>query len=71
MVERWTATGTNSAPFQGLGPTGQQLQWTGINIYRVACGQIVETWTEADTLGRLRQLGGVPVFQLTQATPTA
>jgi steroid delta-isomerase-like uncharacterized protein len=72
MVERWTATGTNSAPFQGLGPTGQQLQWTGINIYRVTCGRIVETWTEADTLGRLRQLGGLPDMGASAAaTPTA
>jgi steroid delta-isomerase-like uncharacterized protein len=71
VVERWTATGTNSAPFQGLGPTGQQLQWMGINIYRVACGRIVETWTEADTLGRLRQLGGLPSLGTAEATPTA
>lgn len=72
VVERWTATGTNSAPFQGLGPTGQQLQWTGINIYRVECGRIVETWTEADTLGRLRQLGGLPDMGASAAaTPAA
>jgi steroid delta-isomerase-like uncharacterized protein len=69
VVERWTATGTNSAPFQGLGPTGQQMQWMGINIYRVSCGRIAESWTEADTLGRLRQLGGLPAQ--VAATPAA
>ena len=69
VVERWTATGTNSAPFQGLGPTGQQMQWTGINIYRIACGQIAETWTEADTLGRLRQLGGLSDMSTPVAPP--
>ena len=71
VVERWTATGTSTGPFQGLAPTGHQMQWTGINIYRIACGKIAETWTEADTLGRLRQLGGLPDMSTPVATPAA
>ena len=67
VVERWTATGFNDGAFQNLPPTHRVLSWTGINVYRVACGRIVEIWTEADTLGRLRQLGGLPAL----ATPVA
>lgn len=60
VVERWTATGTHTGEFQGIAPTSTSASWTGINIYRIACGEIVELWTEADTLGRLRQIGGAP-----------
>jgi predicted ester cyclase len=70
VVERWDASGTNDGVFQGIAPTGRAMHWSGITMYRLACGKIAEIWTEADTFGRLRQLGvigGTPVA----ATPTA
>lgn len=70
VVERWAASGTNDGVFQGIAPTGRAVRWSGITIYRLACGKIAEIWTEADTLGRLRQLGvigGTPIA----GTPTA
>jgi predicted ester cyclase len=67
VVERWTASGTNEGVFQGIAPTGRAMRWSGVNIYRLACGQIAEIWTEADTLGRLRQLGVIAA----PATPVA
>jgi len=33
---------------------------TGINIYRLRDGKIVERWGRVDELGMLRQLGAVP-----------
>jgi steroid delta-isomerase-like uncharacterized protein len=60
VVEQWTAQGTHQGPFQGIAPTGRQATWTGINIYRIACGRIAEVWTETDGLGRLQQLGALP-----------
>jgi predicted ester cyclase len=33
---------------------------TGIDIDRVSGGNIVEHWSEADTLGIMQQLGAVP-----------
>ena len=71
VVERWTATGTSDGAFQNLPPTGDVLSWTGINVYRIACGQIAEVWTEADMLGRLRQLGTLPDVAVPAATPGA
>jgi predicted ester cyclase len=38
-------------------PTGKTVNFTGINIYRFACGKIVESWSEIDALDVLRQLG--------------
>ena len=60
VVVRFTARGTQSGPFMGIAPTGREATWTGINIYRVADGQIQETWQLADGLGLLRQLGAAP-----------
>jgi hypothetical protein len=56
VVIRYTAVGTQTGPFQGLPPGDRQVSWTGINIYRFACGRIVEVWSEVDCLGRLTQL---------------
>lgn len=58
VVVRWTATGTHLGEFQGIAPTGREITWTGIDIYRIACGRIVEGWAEVDGLGRMAQLTG-------------
>ena len=67
---RWTGHGTHEGEFQGLAPTGLPVVFTGINVYRLECGQIVEGWSEPDALGLLRQLGVVPEISPTAATPT-
>jgi predicted ester cyclase len=59
VVETWTASGTHDGAFQGVAATGRAVRWSGIDIYRVACGHIAEVWTEADTLGLLRQIGAI------------
>jgi steroid delta-isomerase-like uncharacterized protein len=56
VVIRWTLTGTHTGPFFGMEPTGATAEWTGINIYRVECGQVVESWSEADGVGLRQQL---------------
>jgi steroid delta-isomerase-like uncharacterized protein len=69
---RWTGRGTHEGELQGLAPTGLPVVFTGINVYRIACGQIVEGWSEPDALGLLRQLGVVPDIRPTgAATPTS
>ena len=57
VIIRFTATGTQTGEFQGHAPTGNPATWTGINIFRLECGRIVEEWSEVDGLGRLEQLG--------------
>jgi predicted ester cyclase len=58
VVERYTASGTQDRPFQDLPATGRQATWTGINIFRIGCGRIVEVWSEVDALSRREQLTG-------------
>lgn len=57
----WTAHGTHEGEWQGIAPTGREVTWTGINLFRFACGQIVESWGEADHLGLRAQLGATDV----------
>jgi steroid delta-isomerase-like uncharacterized protein len=56
VVERYTASGTHDGPFQDLPATGRKATWTGINIFRIECGRIVEIWSEVDALSRRQQL---------------
>ena len=44
--------------FRGIAPTGRVVRWTGIRIFRIADGKIVEHWANWDDLSLLEQLGG-------------
>ncbi|HET7095583.1 MAG TPA: ester cyclase family protein, partial [Thermomicrobiales bacterium] len=68
---RWTGRGTQQAPFMGVPTTNRPVEFAGINMYRFACGQIVEGWSEADGLGLLQQLGGGPAQTAPEGTPMA
>jgi len=59
VVMRFTATGTFKNDFMGLPPTGKLIKFTGISIFRLAGGKIVEHWAQEDELGLMRQLGAV------------
>jgi predicted ester cyclase len=45
VVARWQARGTHSGKFGLHTPTGEQMTWAGMTIWRIADGQIVEAWT--------------------------
>jgi steroid delta-isomerase-like uncharacterized protein len=49
VVVRWTFTGTHI----GL---GREVTQTGISIYRIADGKVVEIWCACDMLGTIQQL---------------
>lgn len=51
---------TFSGEFQGLPPTGEQVDWRNHNLYRVADGKWVEAWAMPDSLNMMRQLGAIP-----------
>ena len=60
VVTRKTFHGTHQARFLGIPDTGNRVDVEVIDIMRIAGGQIVEHWAEADMLGLMQQLGAVP-----------
>ena len=60
VVARLTFRGTHKGEFLGVQPTGQEVIWSGIWIYRVANGKFVERWHNYDMHGLMRQLGAIP-----------
>ena len=60
VVTRWTARGTHKGEYQGIPPTDKQVEWSGVDIYGIVGGKIVETWRKWDRMGLLEQLGAVP-----------
>lgn len=54
----WFATGTLWGDFEqaGIAGTGQRVSFSAVEIYRIACGQIAETWLNWDALSVYRQL---------------
>lgn len=65
VTVRYTASGTHTGAYRDVEPTGHQAEWTGIAIYRLDDGEIVEVWLEEDRLGLLEQL------HLVEAPPQA
>jgi steroid delta-isomerase-like uncharacterized protein len=57
VVTRWTVRGTQKGELMGIPPTGKQVTLPGVVVDRIANGQLVETWLQADVLGMLQQLG--------------
>ncbi|MBK9714245.1 MAG: ester cyclase [Kouleothrix sp.] len=60
VVERFTFVGTQQGPFMGIPASGKLCRITGMSVFRLADGKIVEHWGENDGLGLLMQLGVLP-----------
>ena len=60
VVERFTFVGTHKGEFMGIPASGKQIRVTGMSIFRIANGKIVEHWGENDAMGLLMQLGVLP-----------
>ncbi len=56
----YTVEGTHRGEFDGVPPTGKQVSWTGVDLFRIGGGRIVEARFLSDALGLLRQLGAAP-----------
>ena len=54
---RLSYTGTHKGEFMGLAPTGKKITYTGVGIWRIVGGKVVERKTIRDMLDFLQQLG--------------
>lgn len=60
VTKQWTFRGTHSGEYMGLPASGKRVVMAGITIYRIADGQVRETWWSYDALGMMQQLGAIP-----------
>jgi steroid delta-isomerase-like uncharacterized protein len=61
VIYRWTATGTFENEMMGLQPTHEKGNPVkGITIDRFDGGELVESWSQWDTLTLMRDMGAVP-----------
>jgi predicted ester cyclase len=58
VVARWHWEGTHDGVFRDIPPTGKRVSLTGIVIYRLDGGKVVERWVEVGMENLLRQLRG-------------
>ena len=59
VVARWSMTATHRGEWRGVPPTGKQIRFRGVNIYRLEGGKVAEIWNFRDDLGLFQQLGAV------------
>jgi len=60
VVTRWSSAFTHTGDLFGVPATGKRVKQSGIMIYRIKDGKVVEQWAEANMLGLMQQLGVVP-----------
>jgi predicted ester cyclase len=71
VVARWRSRATHQGEYMGIPPSGEEVEFTGISVYRIEGGKIAESWNSEDQLGLMRQIGGVPELdQSEEASPT-
>ncbi len=56
VVVRWSARATHRGIFLGIPATGKAVSFTGLAVYRLSKGKIVERWAEVNLLGVSEQL---------------
>jgi predicted ester cyclase len=60
VVTRWSSEFTHTGDLFGVPATGKRVKQSGIMIYRIKGGKVVEQWAEANMLGLMQQLGAIP-----------
>ena len=62
VVVRSTTRATHKGALMGIQPTGRPVRYSGIDIFRLADGKIVDHWFVRDHLTLMEQLGVLPKF---------
>src|SRR5262249_4098356 len=57
VMARWTTEGTNTGVWGSVPATGKHIKFSGVNIFRIANGKVVELWNHRDDLGVMQQTG--------------
>jgi predicted ester cyclase len=60
VVARWRSRATHRGEYMGIPPSGKEVEFTGISVYRIEGGKIAQSWSVEDQLGLMRQIGAIP-----------
>jgi steroid delta-isomerase-like uncharacterized protein len=60
VATKKTFSGTHTAEFNGIPPTGKEVTITFVDILRLRDGKITEHWLGMDQLSFMQQLGVIP-----------
>jgi steroid delta-isomerase-like uncharacterized protein len=60
VVTRLSWHGTHQGDLMGIPPSGNPVDFSMIEVQRIAGGKIVEGWVEFDAMGMMRQVGAIP-----------
>jgi predicted ester cyclase len=55
----WSAHATHKGAFMGIQPSGKEVGFTGMSLFRLNGSKFVEAWAVADQYGALVQIGAV------------
>jgi steroid delta-isomerase-like uncharacterized protein len=61
VTKRWTYHATQSGDLSGLPPTLKRITMSGLELFRLEGGKIVECWVGYDNLSLMQQLGVIPI----------
>jgi len=57
--DRVTVTGTHTGEYHGIAPTGKKITFTGVRIWRIIDGKVVERTSVYDFLDFYKQIGAI------------
>jgi len=57
VMTRWSSVFTHTGELFGVPATGKRVKQSGIMVYRIRDGKVVEQWAEANMWGLMQQLG--------------
>ena len=66
VTKRWTYHATQSGDLAGLPPSGKRITMSGLELFRLSDGKIVECWLGYDNLSLMQQLGVIPTVEQAQ-----
>ena len=59
VAARWRSRATHRGEYVSIAPTGREVDFTGVSVYRIEGSKIAESWTVEDELGLMQQIGAV------------
>jgi predicted ester cyclase len=59
VVARVDFTATQADSFRGFPPAHKKVTYSGVDIFRIRGGKLIERWAQRDFLGMLEKLGHI------------